>query len=29
MIKGLGGTSTNIDSVDITSPIMDNAVYPQ
>ena len=29
MIKGLGGTSTNIDAVDITSPIKDNAVYPQ
>jgi ABC-type Zn uptake system ZnuABC Zn-binding protein ZnuA len=29
MIKGLGGTSTNIDSVDITSPFADNAVYPQ
>ncbi len=29
MIKGLGGTSTAIDAVDITSPIQDNAVYPQ
>jgi manganese/iron transport system substrate-binding protein len=29
MINGLGGTSTNIDAVDITSPIKDNAVYPQ
>lgn len=29
MIKGLGGTSTAIDAVDITSPIKDNAVYPQ
>lgn len=29
MIKGLGGTSTNIDAVDITSPIPDSAVYPQ
>jgi ABC-type Zn uptake system ZnuABC Zn-binding protein ZnuA len=29
MINGLGGTSTNIDAVDITSPIEDNAVYPQ
>jgi hypothetical protein len=29
MIKGLGGTSTNIDALDITSPIKDSAVYPQ
>lgn len=29
MIKGLGGTSTAIDAVDITSPIQDNSVYPQ
>ncbi len=29
MIKGLGGTSTNIDAVDITSPLKDSAVYPQ
>lgn len=29
MVKGLGGTSTNIDAVDITSPNSDNAVYPQ
>jgi manganese/iron transport system substrate-binding protein len=29
MINGLGGTSTNIDAVDVTSPIKDNAVYPQ
>jgi len=29
MINGLGGTSANIDAVDITSPIPDNAVYPQ
>ena len=29
MIKGLGGTSTNIDAVDITSPVTDQASYPQ
>lgn len=29
MIKGLGGTSTNIDAVDIASPLPDSAVYPQ
>lgn len=29
MINGLGGTSTNIDAVDITSPIVDQASYPQ
>jgi len=29
MIKGLGGTSTNIDAVDVTSPVVDQASYPQ
>jgi len=29
MVKGLGGTSTNIDAVDITSPVTDQASYPQ
>jgi ABC-type Zn uptake system ZnuABC Zn-binding protein ZnuA len=29
MIKGLGGNPTNLDAVDVTSPVPDNAEYPQ
>jgi hypothetical protein len=29
MIKGLGGNPMNLDAVDVTSPVPDNAEYPQ
>ena len=29
MVKGLGGTTTNLEAVDVTSSVPDRAVYPQ
>ncbi len=29
MIEGLGGDASNVRAVDITSPVPDNADYPQ
>ncbi|MDQ5973191.1 MAG: manganese transport system substrate-binding protein, partial [Actinomycetota bacterium] len=29
MIEGLGGTPTQLDAIDITATLPDNAVYPQ
>jgi ABC-type Zn uptake system ZnuABC Zn-binding protein ZnuA len=29
MVKGLGGTTTNLEAVKVTSSVPDKAVYPQ
>jgi hypothetical protein len=29
MVKGLGGTTTNLEAVNVTSAVADRAVYPQ